>query len=72
MTREIILFVLLLVALMGLVVYYRVRDQRHLKKRTAETLSPALREEIAKERQENLEKRQKFEEAMRKAGKGPL
>lgn len=72
-TREIVLFTLLLVALVGLMIYFRLTERRRLQKRTLETMSPSLREEIEKERQENLEKKQKFDEAMQKAsGKGGL
>lgn len=62
----------LFLALAGLLVvglvFYRIRDVRYLKKRTREALSPALSEEIAKERETNLEKRRKFAEAMKKYG----
>jgi hypothetical protein len=58
----------LLVVLAGLLVMRRLKDRRYLSSRTADVLSPRLREEIEKERGGNLEKRKRFEEAMKKAG----
>ncbi len=68
MTREVFSLVFLFLSLMGLLFYLRRREGRYLKKKTVETLSQSLREEIDKERQTNLEKKKKFEEALRKAG----
>ncbi len=68
LTREIIIFTVLMVTLFVLVVYFRWRESKYLKKKTSEVFSPSLREAIEKERGENLEKREKFEEALRKAG----
>jgi hypothetical protein len=54
----------------GLLVYYRYREAKRLKQRTYDAMSPELRQEIDRERRENLEKRQKFMDAMDKAGGG--
>lgn len=70
MTREIITFTLLFIALVGLMVFFRLRDRKRIRSRTLEAMSPGLREEIQKEREENREKKRKFEEAMKKAGGG--
>ena len=67
-TREIVLFTLLLITLVGLMIYFRLAEGRRLKKKSLEAMSPDLREEIERERQENLEKKKRFEEAMKKAG----
>ena len=68
-TQEIVAFTLLLVGLFVLAVYFRRHDQKYLKKKTSETFSDSLREEIEKEREENKRKQSLFEEAMRKAQK---
>ncbi|GEM_PF-3063554 len=65
MTREIVIFLLLLIALVLLLIYYRRSEKKYLNQRTLEAMSPDLREEIETERRTNLEKRQKFEEALK-------
>lgn len=70
MVREIILFTVLLIFLVGLLIYFRRREGKYLRMKTREALSPALKEEVSREREENLEKKQKFEEALKKAGGG--
>ena len=72
MIREMILFILLLAVLIGLLIFFRRQEGRRLCMRTREALSPSLREEIEKERRENLLKKTKFEEAMQKAQGGDL
>jgi hypothetical protein len=54
----------------GLLVYYRYTEAKKLKQRTYEAMSPELRAEIDRERRGNLEKRQKFLDAMDKASGG--
>lgn len=71
MTREIVLFVLLFLALLGLVIFFRRSENRYLKLKTKDSVSQDLKAEIEKERSENLLKKQKFEEALQKA-KFPL
>jgi len=68
MTREIILFTVLLILLVGLLVYFRRREGKYLRRKTRESLSPSLKEEIAREREDNREKKQRFEEALKRAG----
>lgn len=69
-TRDIIVFVVLLVALIALLVWYRRQDSRREKQKVLEAMSPELRKEIEDERRVNIEKKQKFEEAMKKASLG--
>lgn len=71
MTKEAILFLALLATLIGLLLFFRLAEGRRLRKKTLDAASPGLREEIEKERQENLEKKKKFEAAMKKAGDNP-
>lgn len=47
----------------------RRAERRKLMSRTRDFLSPALREEIEKEREEGAEKKRKFEEALTQATK---
>lgn len=54
----------------GLLVYYRYREAQKMKQRTYEAMSPELRDEIDRERRQNLEKRRKFTDAMDKASAG--
>jgi predicted Holliday junction resolvase-like endonuclease len=70
MTKEIVLFTVLLIILVALLIYFRRRESKYLRAKTREALSHTLKEEIEQERQQNLEKKQKFEEAMKKAGGG--
>lgn len=65
MIREIVVFFLLLIALVLLLIYYRRSEKKYLNRRALEAMSPDLREEIETERRINLEKHQKFEEALR-------
>ncbi len=69
MIREAILFIALMVVLVGLLLYYRRWEERRLRQKTLEAMSPELRQEIEEERRVNLEKKMKFEDAMKKAGK---
>ena len=68
MTRETVIFLVLLAVLTGLLVYYRRWEGRRMRQKTLDAMSPELRNEIEEERQINQEKKQKFEEAMKKAG----
>jgi fructose-1,6-bisphosphatase len=70
MTKEIVALTVLLITLVGLLVYFRRREGKYLRSKTREALSPTLKEEISKEREENQEKKQRFEEALKKAGGG--
>jgi len=66
MTQEIVLFVLLFLVLLGLVLFFRRSENRYLKLKTKDSVSQDLKEEIEKERAENLAKKQKFEKALQK------
>ncbi len=67
MIQEIIIFTVLLIALATLLIYIRRQEARHLKKRGLEAMSPELRHEIEEERKMNSGKKEKFDEAMKKA-----
>ncbi|MBI2982246.1 MAG: hypothetical protein HYY44_08165 [Deltaproteobacteria bacterium] len=67
MTWEVWTFLGLVGLLVSLLVGIRRQESRKLKSRTRELLSPSLREEFENERSEDLEKKQKFEEALRQA-----
>lgn len=67
MTREIVIFAVLLGILLGLLFYWRWQQSRYLKKRNFEAMSASLRKEIEAERQGSLERRKKFEDALKKA-----
>lgn len=70
MTRDWILFGLLLAVLIALLVWWRRQEAKHLKRRVYEAMSPELRHEIDEERRMNQEKQRKFQEAMKNAGGG--
>jgi LPS O-antigen subunit length determinant protein (WzzB/FepE family) len=53
-------------AIAGLVYVY-VRDRRYEKRSVVETMSRPLWDEIAQEREQNLEKAKKFREALENA-----
>lgn len=67
-TRDIVLFVVLFIGLLAILVWWRRGESKRMKQNGLEAMSPGLRAEIEEERRQNLEKRQKFEEAMKKAG----
>lgn len=70
MGRDGWLFIVLTLGFLGVLVYLRLKENKKLKLRTLEAISPALREEIEIERQQNIEKRRKFENALQKAQDG--
>ena len=70
MTREWGIFIVLFAALIGLLLWWRRQESKHMKKRVYEAMSPELRREIDEERRTNQEKQRKFQEAMKKAGGG--
>ena len=65
---EVIFFILLAMGGLALVVYFRVREQRYLKKKASEAFSKELREEIEGERSESIRKKEKFEEQFKRFG----
>jgi len=65
---EVIFFILLAGGTLALIVYFRVREQRYLKKKTSETFSKELREQIDEERSESIRKKEKFEEQFKRFG----
>ncbi len=69
-THDIVLFVVLLVALIVILIWYRRQDSKRVKQKILEAMSPELRAEIEEERRVNTEKKRKFEEALSKAS-GP-
>lgn len=69
-TQEIVLFTVLITAFFVGAVYLMRRDQKYLHKKTKEALSTRMKEEIEKERNENIRKKELFEKALEKAKKG--
>ena len=67
MTRDIVLLTLLFVGIVSLLIYFRRREARLLKKKVIDSMSPELRAEIEEERRTNLERKRKFEEALKRA-----
>ena len=66
-TRDIVLFVVLLIGLLAILVWWRRGESKRMKQNALEAMSPGLRSEIEEERRQSLEKKQKFDEAMKKA-----
>ncbi len=62
----------LLVFLLGLGFVFRRQDNRRLKSRVLEAMSPSLRNEIEEERRLALERKNKFEEILLKSGQKRL
>jgi xanthosine utilization system XapX-like protein len=60
--------VLAVVLAIGLLAAYRYMDFKKMKQRTYEAMSPEMKGEIDRERRVNLARRQKFLDAMDKAG----
>lgn len=60
--------VLAAVLAIGLLAAYRYLDFKKTRQRIYEAMSPEMKAEIDRERRENLGKRQKFLDAMEKAG----
>lgn len=70
MKLEATLLILIVLGIFAYVIYLRVRETRYLKKKTSETFSKGLREEIEKEREDTLRKKKKFEETLKHFGGG--
>ena len=62
---ETLFFGLLALATLALVIYFRIRENRYVKKKTKEALSPKLRKEIEFEESEALRKKEKFEATLK-------
>lgn len=62
---EVLLAIFLALGLLALVIFFRVRENRYLKKNTREALSSKLREEIELEKSEAIRKKEKFESILR-------
>ncbi|MBT3181742.1 MAG: hypothetical protein HN337_04440 [Deltaproteobacteria bacterium] len=56
-----------LVLLLGFMVGIFIIDRRYERKKTSETFSPGLRLEIEQEREEGLERHNKFKKAVERA-----
>jgi len=56
-------------AAIGVVAWVFIRDRRYERKRTSEVFSPGLKEEIEEERADGMERREKFQEALKSAQK---
>lgn len=59
--------ILSLLSLIGLVVYFWIRERRYLKKKTSEVMGPSVWREIVKERETSLSKRRLFRDTLEKA-----
>jgi uncharacterized protein HemX len=60
---------ILLVLLIGLVVYFFIGQRKYLHKKTSETMSKDLWQDIQQEREENLQRKKSFQEKLEKAKK---
>lgn len=58
-----------LAVIMGLLVYYYRRDRRYLLRRTRDTLSEGVRQEIAEEIEAAKVRQEKFKKALESASK---
>ncbi|MDO8494448.1 MAG: hypothetical protein Q7S68_03835 [Deltaproteobacteria bacterium] len=67
---NILLTILLFLALLGVVSFFWIRERRYLKKKTSEVMSERLWKEVIGEREEALENRRHFQEALERAKKG--
>lgn len=65
-----VLIALAVLFVLGVLIFFRYQNYRKLKQRTYESLSPEMKAEIDRERRENIARRQKFLDAMEKAGGG--
>ncbi len=64
------LLLIFLIVLLGFLLYLnRRRESRRIGMRTRDAIDPEFREQIEQERARDREKKQKFEEALKKAGK---
>jgi uncharacterized membrane protein len=64
-----IIGILTFISIASLVLFFFFRERRFEKKTTAETMAPELWDEIAKEREEGMERSKKFREALENARK---
>lgn len=58
---------LLFSLLMGLLIYFWIRERRYLKKKTSEVMSRRVWKEIVEERETTLQKRRTFRDAFERA-----
>jgi len=68
---ETLVLILVTLGILGLATYFRVREQRYLKKKTKDSLSKDLREEIETERSENIRKAKSFQDKLKGFGGEP-
>ena len=61
------LLAFLFLLLLGLVIYLWVRERRYLKKKTSEAMSERVWKDVIGEREEALQRRRKFRDALDKA-----
>lgn len=62
------LLALLFILLLGLVAYLWRRERLYLKKKTSEAMSERVWKDVVAEREEALQRRRKFKEALNRAG----
>lgn len=61
-----ILIFAVFLGLMGLVLYIWIKEKRYLKKKTSETMSDMVWEEVEEEREEALRRRHAFRQILEK------
>lgn len=66
--KEYLLFFALFALALGLVLYFRMREQRYLKKKVKDALSHRLKKEIENEQEANKRKKEKFESELKRMG----
>ncbi|MDO8494762.1 MAG: hypothetical protein Q7S68_05445 [Deltaproteobacteria bacterium] len=66
---NILLTIFLFLALLGVAGFFWIRERRYLKKKTSEVMSEQIWKDVIDEREEALEKRRRFHEALEKAKK---
>lgn len=62
---ETLLAVILALGAFALIIYFRLRENRYLQKKTKEVMSKELRKEIEQEKNEALRKKEKFEKILK-------
>jgi hypothetical protein len=61
--------IIIFILAVAVLVFFYVKDRRYEKKSVAETMSEGLWDEIAKDREDAIERSKKFKEALEKAKK---
>lgn len=62
-----VIVIFLSLLLFAVTAFFLLRERRYLKKKTSEAMSPAVWQDVVKEREEALRKRRKFQDSLEKA-----